>query len=111
MDNTANPTPARLRALPSWVINQAAIAANTPRQYVAGMKFAAPISVMLAVGTGAPTDVTTAHRIADALKKRGQDAVVHAERGFNHTWHTARATLPYLLAFADHNFRQSPTTS
>lgn len=26
--NTANPTPARLRALPSWVINQAAIAAN-----------------------------------------------------------------------------------
>lgn len=28
MDNTASPTPARLRALPSWVINQVAIAAN-----------------------------------------------------------------------------------
>ncbi|MGI8329963.1 MarR family winged helix-turn-helix transcriptional regulator [Actinomadura scrupuli] len=28
MDNVANPTPARLRALPSWVINQTAIAAN-----------------------------------------------------------------------------------
>ncbi|MFI9597785.1 MarR family winged helix-turn-helix transcriptional regulator [Nonomuraea sp. NPDC052265] len=28
MDSTTNPTPARLRALPSWVINQTAIAAN-----------------------------------------------------------------------------------
>ena len=91
--------------------NQSAIAANTPRRYLPTMKFSAPISVMLAVGTGAPTDVTTARRIADALRKRGQDAVVHAERGFNHTWHTARATLPYLLAFADQNFRQSPATS
>ncbi|RSD08120.1 alpha/beta hydrolase [Amycolatopsis eburnea] len=91
--------------------NQAAIAANTPRRYLPTMKFTAPISVMLAVGTGAPTDVTTAHRIADALRARGQEAVVHAERGFNHTWHTARATLPYLLAFADQNFRASPATS
>src|SRR5882757_2429534 len=28
MDNVQNPTPARLRALPSWSINQVAIAAN-----------------------------------------------------------------------------------
>lgn len=28
MDNAENPTPARLRALPSWSINQVAIAAN-----------------------------------------------------------------------------------
>jgi DNA-binding MarR family transcriptional regulator len=28
VDTTATPTPARLRALPSWLINQAAIAAN-----------------------------------------------------------------------------------
>jgi hypothetical protein len=91
--------------------DQAVIAANTPRRYLPTMKFPAPISVMLAVGTGAPTDVTTAHRIADVLRARGQDAVVHAERGFNHTWHTARATLPYLLAFADQNFRRAPTTS
>lgn len=90
--------------------NQAAIAANTPRRYLPTMKFSAPISVMLAVGTGAPTDVVTARRIAEALQARGQDAVVHAERGFNHTWHTARATLPYLLAFADQNFRQSPAS-
>ncbi|MCR6482222.1 alpha/beta hydrolase-fold protein [Amycolatopsis sp. OK19-0408] len=91
--------------------NRAAIAANTPRRYLPTMSFPAPISVMLAVGTGAPTDVTTAHRIADALRARGQEAVVHAERGFNHTWHTARATLPYLLAFADQNFRAAPATS
>ncbi|EOD68221.1 alpha/beta hydrolase [Amycolatopsis vancoresmycina] len=91
--------------------DQAAIAANTPRRYLPGMKFSAPISVMLAVGTGAPTDVSTARRIAAALQARGQDAVVHAERGFNHTWHTARATLPYLLAFADQNFRASPAVS
>ncbi|UOX91522.1 alpha/beta hydrolase-fold protein [Amycolatopsis sp. FBCC-B4732] len=91
--------------------NQAVIAANTPRRYLPTMKFTAPVSVMLAVGTGAPTDVTTARRIADALRARGQEAVVHAERGFNHTWHTARATLPYLLAFADQNFRASPATS
>lgn len=91
--------------------NRAAIAANTPRRYLPTMSFPAPISVMLAVGTGAPTDVTTARRIAQALHARGQDAVVHAERGFNHTWHTARATLPYLLAFADQNFRASPATS
>lgn len=91
--------------------NRAAIAANTPRRYLPTMKFPAPISVMLAVGTGAPTDVATARRIADALHARGQDAVVHAERGFNHTWHTARATLPYLLAFADQTFRTSPAAS
>ncbi|SFW82147.1 alpha/beta hydrolase [Amycolatopsis australiensis] len=91
--------------------NQAAIAANTPRRYLPTMDFPAKIAVMLAVGTGAPTDVKTANRIATALRARGQEAVVHAERGFNHTWHTARATLPYLLAFADQNFRASPPTS
>ncbi|MDS0136954.1 MULTISPECIES: alpha/beta hydrolase-fold protein [unclassified Amycolatopsis] len=91
--------------------NRAAIAANTPRRYLPTMRFSAPISVMLAVGTGAPTDVATARRIADALHARGQEAVVHAERGFNHTWHTARATLPYLLAFADQEFRTSPAAS
>ncbi|MGW5744931.1 alpha/beta hydrolase [Amycolatopsis sp. NPDC003861] len=91
--------------------NRAAIAANTPRRYLPTMRFSAPISVMLAVGTGAPTDVATARRIADALHARGQEAVVHAERGFNHTWHTARATLPYLLAFADEGFRTSPAAS
>lgn len=86
--------------------NQAAIHADTPRQYIPTMAFPEKIAVMLAVGTGAPTDVSTAHRIAASLEKRGQEVVVHAEHGFNHTWHTARATLPYLLVFADQKFHQ-----
>ncbi|WP_033287514.1 alpha/beta hydrolase [Amycolatopsis jejuensis] len=88
--------------------NRDAIAANTPRRYIPTMPFPHKIAVMLSVGTGAPTDVSTAHRIAGSLQRRGQEVVVHAERGFNHTWHTARATLPYLLAFADQNFRNAP---
>jgi enterochelin esterase-like enzyme len=86
--------------------NQSAIRADTPRQYIPTMAFPEKVAVMLAVGTGAPTDVSTAHRIAASLEKRGQEVVVHAEHGFNHTWHTARATLPYLLAFADQKFHQ-----
>jgi enterochelin esterase-like enzyme len=84
--------------------DQAAIRADTPRQYIPTMRFSGPIATMLAVGSGAPTDVGTARRIADSLHRRGQEAVVHIERGFNHTWHTARATLPYLLVFADQHF-------
>ncbi|MGW4401203.1 alpha/beta hydrolase [Amycolatopsis nivea] len=91
--------------------NQAAIAANTPRRYIPTMPFPQKVAVMLTVGTGAPTDVATAHRIAGSLERRGQEVVVHAERGFNHTWHTARATLPYMLAFADQNFRTAPAAS
>jgi enterochelin esterase-like enzyme len=86
--------------------DQAVARADTPRQYIPTMHFTSPIATMLAVGTGAPTDVGTAHRIADSLHRRGQEAVVHAEHGFNHTWHTARATLPYLLVFADQHFHQ-----
>jgi hypothetical protein len=84
--------------------NQAAIRADTPRQYIPTMRFTGPVATMLAVGSGAPTDVGTAGRIADSLHRRGQEAVVHIERGFNHTWHTARAALPYLLVFADQHF-------
>ncbi|HKS45635.1 MAG TPA: alpha/beta hydrolase-fold protein [Amycolatopsis sp.] len=81
------------------------IEANTPRDYLPTMTFSDPVAVILAVGTGAPTDVATAKRIASAFESRGQEAVVHSEPGFNHTWHTARATLPYLLVFADQHFR------
>jgi len=38
------------------------------------------------------------------LQARGQDVVVRMEQGFNHTWHTARASLPYLLTFAGRMF-------
>lgn len=80
------------------------VEANTPRDYLPTMKFSAPVSIMLAVGSGATTDVATAKRIAAAFTGRGQEAAVHVEHGFNHTWHTARATLPYLLVFADQHF-------
>ncbi|WP_158883872.1 alpha/beta hydrolase [Amycolatopsis anabasis] len=86
--------------------DQAALRANTPRTYLPTMPFPQPVAVMLAVGTGAPTDVATARRIASALQARGQEAAVHSEHGFNHTWHTARATLPYLLVFADQHFHR-----
>jgi hypothetical protein len=86
--------------------NTRLVKANTPRDYLPTMPFPHPVAAMLAVGTGAPGDVATAPHTADAFHARGQNAVVHAEHGFNHTWHTARATLPYLLVFADRLFRQ-----
>jgi enterochelin esterase-like enzyme len=86
--------------------DQTAIKADTPRAYIPTMAFTSPIATILAVGSGAPTDVTTARRITNSLQQRGQEAVVHVERGFNHTWHTARAVLPYLLAFANTHFPQ-----
>lgn len=85
--------------------DQRLIDANTPRNYLPIMPFPHPVAVILAVGTGAPTDVATAERIATAFHSRGQNAVVHTEHGFNHTWHTARASLPYLLVFAGQVFR------
>ncbi|MEV5302599.1 alpha/beta hydrolase [Amycolatopsis methanolica] len=64
--------------------DSAAIARNTPRDYLRGMVFHDPVAVLLA---------------AD-----GQQAVVHVEPGLTHTWRTARATLPYLLVFAGGHF-------
>jgi enterochelin esterase-like enzyme len=78
----------------------ASASANTPRDYLATMPFPRPVSAVLAAGTGVPGDVADARRIAEALRSRGQQAEVHTEDGFGHTWRTARATLPHLLAFA-----------
>lgn len=83
------------------------VAADTPRDYLPTMTFTGAVAVILTAGAGAPTDVATARRIAADFRSRGQDAVVHVEPGFNHTWHTARATLPYLLVFADHAFSRA----
>jgi len=82
------------------------VAANTPRDYIPTMPFPHTVSVILTAGSGAPTDGASANRVAAALRARGQRVVVRTEQGFNHTWHTARATLPYLLAFADNEFRR-----
>jgi enterochelin esterase-like enzyme len=87
--------------------NQKLVRANTPRDYIPTMPFPQRLSVMLTAGTGAPTDAATADRLGKALLARGQDVVVRLEQGFNHTWHTARASLPYLLAFAGQMFARS----
>jgi hypothetical protein len=68
------------------------------------MKFTQPISVIIAVGEGAPTDVVTGHRLANALAARGQDVQLVLQPGLTHTWRAARAALPYLLVFADQQF-------
>lgn len=80
------------------------VAANTPRQYIPAMKFTQPIASIIAVGEGAPTDVATGHRLANALAARGQQVALVLQPGLTHTWRAARAALPYLLVFADQQF-------
>jgi hypothetical protein len=83
---------------------------NTPAQYVSTMPFTYPVSVMIATGKNASTDVTTTYRMANALAARGQYVAVHLEPGMTHTWRAARAALPYLLAFADQVFGSPPAS-
>jgi hypothetical protein len=77
---------------------------NTPARYISTMPFTHPVSVIIATGKNAATDVTTSYRMANALAARGQYVAVHLEPGMTHTWRAARAALPYLLAFADQQF-------
>ncbi|MCG3752605.1 esterase family protein [Amycolatopsis sp. Poz14] len=87
---------------------QALRAANTPRDYLRAMPFPRPVSVILSAGSRSPGDVGMARRIAEGFRARGQRAVVRLEDGFGHTWRTARASLPYLLAFAAGVFASAP---
>jgi S-formylglutathione hydrolase FrmB len=80
------------------------ITANTPRRYIPTMPFDHPVAVMLDAGDHAQTDMTTARRIAAALTARGQKVSMRFEPALVHTWRTARAALPYLLAFANEQF-------
>ena len=80
------------------------VAANTPRLYIPTMKFTQPVSVIIAVGEGAPTDVVTGHRLSNALAARNQKVELVLQPGLTHTWRAARAALPYLLVFADQQF-------
>jgi hypothetical protein len=84
------------------------IGPNTPRTYLPTMPFRYPVSVLIATGKSAPTDVTTTYRVANALAARGQTVAVHLEPGLTHTWRAARAALPYLLAFANQVFGPAP---
>jgi hypothetical protein len=81
---------------------------NTPQTYLPTMRFPYPVSVMIATGKSAPTDVATTYRVANALAGRGQYVAVHLEPGLTHTWRAARAALPYLLAFANQVFGAPP---
>lgn len=81
---------------------------NTPATYIPTMPFPYPVSVIIATGKSAPTDVTTTYRVANALAARGQSVAVHLEPGMTHTWRAARAALPYLLAFANQVFGPPP---
>ncbi|MBA8929728.1 enterochelin esterase-like enzyme [Kutzneria viridogrisea] len=78
--------------------------ANTPRDYIPTMRFTAPVAVMLSAGENAQTDMTTARRIKRALEQRGQQVFMRFEPNLNHTWRTARAALPYMLAYANEQF-------
>ncbi len=82
---------------------------NTPHTYIPTMPFPYPVSVIIATGKSAPTDVTTTYRVANALAARGQYVAVHLEPGMTHTWRAARAALPYLLAFANQVFEPPAT--
>jgi hypothetical protein len=84
------------------------IAPNTPQKYIPTMAFPYPVSVIIATGKSAPTDVATTYRVANALAARGQNVAVHLEVGMTHTWRAARAALPYLLAFANQVFGPPP---
>ncbi len=83
--------------------------ANTPRSYIPTMQFTYPVSVIIAVGESAPTDVATGHRLANALAARNQNVALVLQPGMTHTWRAARAALPYMFAFANQAFGPSVT--
>jgi enterochelin esterase-like enzyme len=60
--------------------------ANDPRLYIPTMNFPQPVSVIIAVGQSAPTDVTTGHRLANALVARNQKVALVLQPGMTHTW-------------------------
>jgi enterochelin esterase-like enzyme len=85
------------------------VRANDPRLYIPTMTFSQPVSAIIAVGQSAPTDVTTGHRLSNALAARGQKVALVIQPGMTHTWRAARAALPYMLVFANQNFTAPPS--
>ncbi len=84
--------------------DKALAAANDPRAYIPRMRFTQPIAAMIDAGMGSRVDVQVAKRLARSLLARGQRVALREEPGMNHTWNTARAALPFLIAFADQQF-------
>ncbi|HEX3781020.1 MAG TPA: alpha/beta hydrolase-fold protein [Pseudonocardiaceae bacterium] len=87
------------------------VIANDPRLYIPKMAFPQPISVLIAAGESAPTDVATAHRLTNALLARNQHVALVLQPGMTHTWRAARAALPYMLAYANQVFGRPPSQS
>ena len=81
------------------------MAANTPSGYIRTMRFLHRMAVMLDAPGGDPADVSRARELGLALAARGQQVAFRVEAGQSHTWHAARAGLPYLLAFAGAHLR------
>jgi S-formylglutathione hydrolase FrmB len=73
--------------------------ANAPSHYIPTMTFRHPMAVFLAAGSQDP-QLPEARLLARMLTKRGQLAVVKEVSGATHTWHGARAEVPYALTFA-----------
>jgi enterochelin esterase-like enzyme len=73
--------------------------ANSPSVYIPTMTFHDPMAVYLIAGSRDP-QLAEARRLAAMLTRRGQLAVVKAVPGATHSWHGARAELPYSLVFA-----------
>src|SRR6266566_5232839 len=73
--------------------------ANSPSHYIPAMTIHHPMMVFLAAGSKDP-QLPEARLLARLLSKRAQPAVVTEVPGATHTWHGARAEIPYALAFA-----------
>jgi enterochelin esterase-like enzyme len=73
--------------------------ANSPSHYIPVMRFRYPTAVFLAAGSK-DSKIYEARLLARLLARRGQLAVVKEVAGATHTWHGARAEIPYALAFA-----------
>jgi enterochelin esterase-like enzyme len=73
--------------------------ANSPSHYIPTMTFRDPMAVFLAAGSK-DSQLPEARLLARMLTKRGQLAVLKEVPGATHTWHGARAEVPYALIFA-----------
>jgi acetyl esterase/lipase len=73
--------------------------ANSPSHYIPTMTFHDPMAIFLAAGSKDP-QLPEARLLARLLRELGQLAVVTEVPGATHTWHGARAEIPYALTFA-----------
>jgi enterochelin esterase-like enzyme len=83
--------------------------ANAPSHYIPTMTFRDPMAVFLAAGSSDP-QLPEARLLARMLTHRGQPALLKEVFGATHTWHGARAEIPFALTFAAQHLAASGTT-